>query len=104
MNLKEPSPQVCGVLACLLEQYPNMNQNDIEEYLIQHRKTSQMTTTSGGFTDNTDIQGAGNNYLFYNKERTETGVTIPRYSYSSRKSTTDGVKYPRTNRMVTNRQ
>jgi hypothetical protein len=98
------SPQVCGVLACLLEQYPNMNQNDIEEYLIQHRKTSQMTTTSGGFTDNTDIQGAGNNYLFYNKERTETGVTIPRYSYSSRKSTTDGVKYPRTNRMVTNRQ
>jgi len=98
------SPQVCGVLACLLEQYPRMNQSDIEEYLIQHRKTSQMTTTSGGFTDNTDIQGAGNNYLFYNKERTETGVTIPRYSYSSRKATTDGVKYPRTNRMVTNRQ
>ena len=98
------SPQVCGVLASLLEQYPNMNQNDIEEYLIQHRKTSQMTTTSGGYTDNTDLQSAGNNYLFYKKERTETGVTIPRYSYSSRKATTDGVKYPRTNRMVTKRQ
>ena len=98
------SPQVCGVLACLLEQYPSMNQSDIEDYLIQHQKLDQMTETSGGYTDNTDLQGAGNNYLFYYKERSESGVTIPRYTYNSRKATTDGVKYPRTNRMVTNRQ
>ena len=95
------SPQVCGVLACLLEQYPNMNQSDIENYLTQHKKTGQMTETNGGYTDNTDLQGAGNDYLFYFKERSETGVTIPRYTHSSRKSTTDGVKYPRTNRTVT---
>jgi hypothetical protein len=98
------SPQVCGVLACLLEQYPNMNQSDVIDYLNQHAKGSQMTTTSGGFTDDTDLQGADNEYLFYFKERPETGVSIPRHTYSSRNSSTNGVKYPRTNRMVTKRQ
>ena len=97
-------PQVCGVLACLLEQYPSMNQSDILEYLNQHTKVNQMTTTSGGYTDDTDLQGADNEYLFYFKERPETGVSIPRYTHSSRNSSSDGVKYPRTNRMVTKRQ
>ena len=97
-------PQVCGVLACLLEQYPSMNQSDIIDYLNQHSKGSQMTATSGGYTDNTDLQGADNEYLFYFKERPETGVSTPRYSHSSRKSSSNGVKYPRTNRMVTKRQ
>ena len=98
------SPQVCGVLACLLEQYPNMNQSDVIDYLNQHAKGSQMTATSGGYTDDTDLQGADNEYLFYFKERPETGVSIPRYTYSSRNSSSNGVKYPRTNRMVTKRQ
>lgn len=98
------SPQVCGVLACLLEQYPNMNQSDIMDYINQHAKDDQMTTTSGGVTDLTDLQGADNKYLFYHKERPETGVSIPRYTYRERKSTTNGVKYPRVNRMVTKPQ
>lgn len=95
------SPQVCGVLACLLEQYPNMNQGDIEDYLIQHYKTGQMTTTSGGYTDDTDLQGSENAYLFYKKERVETGVATPKYSYNTRKPDENGTKYPRVNTMVT---
>ena len=43
------------------------------------------------YSINTDLQGAGNNYLFYYKERSETGVTTPRYTYNSRKATADGV-------------
>jgi len=97
------SPQVCGVLACLLEQYPNMNQSDIMSYLEQNSKTNQMTTTSGGYNDDTDIQGSSNSYLFYKKERVEIGIPTPRYTYSSRKSSTSGVKYPRVNSRVTKR-
>ena len=97
------SPQVCGVLACLLEQYPNMNQSDIMSYLEQNSKTNQMTTTSGGYNDDTDIQGSSNSYLFYKKERVEIGTPTPRYTYSSRKSSTSGVKYPRVNSRVTKR-
>lgn len=95
------SPQVCGVIACLLEQYPSMNQGDIEDYLTENYKVGQMTTTSGGYTDDTDLQGSANAYLFYKKERVETGVSIPRYSYGARKSSESGVKYPRANSMVT---
>ena len=98
------SPQVCGVIACLLEQYPNMNQSDVIDYINQHAKDDQMTTTTGGYTDDTDLQSADNKYLFYHKDRPETGVSIPKYTHSSRKATTNGVKYPRTNRMVTKRQ
>ena len=97
------SPQVCGVLACLLEQYPGMKQSDIMSYLEQHSKASQITTTSGGYNDDTDIQGSSNSYLFYKKERVETGAATPRYSYGARKATTNGVKYPRVNTRVTKR-
>jgi len=97
------SPQVCGVLACLLEQYPNMNQSDIISYLEQNSKTNQMTTTSGGYTDGTDLQGSSNSYLFYKKERVETGTPTPRYTYGVRKASTNGVKYPRVNSKVTKR-
>jgi len=89
------SPQVCGVLACLLEQYPEMTQSDVFDYIEQHQKTGQMTSTSGGVTDDTDLQGAGNYYLFYFKERPEEGVTVPRYTVNTRKGTNSGVKYPR---------
>lgn len=95
------SPQVCGVLACLLEQYPNMNQADIHEYLNQHATKNQITTTNGGYTDNTDIQGSDNEYLFYKTERLEEGVFIPRNSYGTRRSNVNGVKYPRINMRVT---
>lgn len=95
------SPQVCGVLACVLEQYPNMNQFDIQEYLNQHSTKEQISVTNGGYLDNTDLQGSDNEYLFYKKERLENGVSVPRYSYSSRKPSQDGLKYPRINMRVT---
>jgi hypothetical protein len=97
------SPQVCGVLACLLEQYPNMKQSDIMSYLEQNSKTNQMTTTSGGYSDDTDLQDSSNSYLLYKKERVETGTSTPRYTYSARKASTNGVKYPRVNSRVTKR-
>jgi subtilisin family serine protease len=98
------SPQVCGILACALEQYPNMNQADIHEYLNQHSTKNQMTTTSGGYTDTTDLQGSENQYVFYEKERFETGVSGPKSTYGPRRSSQNGVKYPRTHMRITKAQ
>lgn len=87
------SPQACGVIACVLEQYPRMKQADILNYLNQHSKRNQMTETSGGYTDNTDLQGAGNKFLFFNKERRDSGPLQPRETHGARPSS--GQSYPR---------
>jgi len=97
------SPQVCGVVACLLEQYPNMNQKDIEDYLKQHATKNQIQFSGSGYTDYFALQGSENLYLFYKKERLENGVSNPRTTYSARKSSENGVKYPRINMRFTKR-
>ena len=103
------SPQCSGLLACLLEQYPNMNQEDIREYMTERGKTQGQLFDSGSpsdpgfFTDVVSLQGGDNYYSFYFVERGETGELFPRTTYSARDSDVAGVKYPRTNRMVTKR-
>ena len=37
------SPQVCGVLACALENYPDMNQNEALQYLKHYSKSNQIS-------------------------------------------------------------
>ena len=88
------SPQVCGVLACILEVYPNMKQLDILKYVIDYAKTGQITATSGGVTDYTDLQGSSNRYLFYINERPIQGEVYPKKNYKSRP--TAGAVFPRT--------
>jgi hypothetical protein len=88
------SPQVCGVLACILEIYPNMKQSEAVSYITSYAKTGQITATSGGVTDYTDLQGSANRYLFYVKERALTGEVYPKNNYKSRPAT--GAVFPRT--------
>jgi hypothetical protein len=92
------SPQVCGVLACLLEQYPNFNQNNVVDYLNNTVKENQITDTGGGYTDDTSLQGSNNNYLYYKKERMDSGTISPKVNRNIRANS--GQVYPRTN-MVT---
>jgi hypothetical protein len=87
------SPQVCGVLACALEQNPHWNQVQAKAYITGIAKQGQLTTTSGGPTDGTDLQGAPNKYLYYKKERSLTGLTVPKNSPGARPET--GLMYPR---------
>jgi subtilisin family serine protease len=87
------SPQVTGVIACVLEQYPRMTQSNVLDYLNQHSKVGQMTSTAGGYTDKIDLQGASNKFLFFNKERKESGPLQPRETNGSRP--TSGQSYPR---------
>lgn len=87
------SPQVCGVIACALEIYPEMNQERAKEYITAIAKSNQLTATSGGPTDGQDLQGAPNLYLYYKKEREADGSVFPKINYKPRPSS--GAVWPR---------
>ena len=93
------SPQVCGVLACALETYPHMNQQQAKEYILGHAKVGQLTAPSGGPTDGQDLQGSENLFLYYYKERPESGNIFPKVNYMPRP--TSGAVYPRRRRRGT---
>lgn len=87
------SPQVCGILACALEIYPNFTQQEAVEYITHYAKKGQITDTGGGLTDYTSLQGSENRYLFYYKERADAGNVFPKINYRPRPST--GSVFPR---------
>lgn len=89
------SPQVCGLLACVLESYPRWTQAQALEYLIATCGVNQMFDSGGGYTDFLSLQGAPNRYLAYRAERTPDGATFPRRNRFLRPP--DGAVYPRTN-------
>jgi hypothetical protein len=87
------SPQVCGVLACALEQNPQWNQEQAKAYITGIAKTDQLVVTSGGPADIRDTQGTPNKFLYYRKDRPITGLSIPRDTQGVRPST--GQVWPR---------
>ena len=87
------SPQICGVLATALEVYPNMTPVQARDYIRHYSKVGQMTDTGGDVTDYTSLQGADNRYLFYYKERPNTGALTPKNDFFIRPTT--GRTYPR---------
>ncbi len=87
------SPQVCGVLACALEQNPHWNQVQAKAYITGVAKSNQVLATTGGPTDIRDIQGAPNLYLYYKNDRPETGQQVPKNVQGIRPTT--GAVYPR---------
>jgi hypothetical protein len=87
------SPQVCGVLACALENNPHWRQEQAKTYITSVAKQNQITDSNGGPTDYRDLQGAPDKYLFYKKERPDSGVTVPKNAPGARPQA--GVLYPR---------
>lgn len=98
------SPQVTGVLACLLEIYPSMTPAEAMDYIHYYATASQLTdhgTTFNGnatdwsawTTDQLNIQGAPNKYLYFPTERPATGEAWPKKNYMPRP--TAGRAYPR---------
>lgn len=88
------SPQVTGVLACALEIYPRLTASSAAEYIRNTAKTAQITATSGGYSDYTDLQGAANRYLYMVQERPNSGSTWPKSNYFLRP--VSGRTWPRT--------
>jgi hypothetical protein len=87
------SPQVCGVIACALETYPNMNQSAAKAYILSTAKADKLTATTGGPADIRDLQGGANLHLYYKKERSTVGTTFPKQTIGIRP--TAGTAYPR---------
>jgi subtilisin family serine protease len=58
------SPQVTGVLACLLELTPQLTQTQAYEYIINNAKLKQITDSGGSYTDVYSLQGSTNRFLF----------------------------------------
>lgn len=92
------APQVTGVLACLLEIYPDMTQAKALSYITSYAKTSQLADgggTSPTWTSNTaSLQGSPNRYLYLPKERPSTGEMYPKQNHMPRPAS--GILYPRT--------
>lgn len=93
------SPQVCGILACALEQYPRMKPAESVNYIQSYAKQSQMYDSAGSYTDTTSLQGSENRYLFFYKERKESGVLQPRDTFKPRPS--NGQVWPRRSSLYT---
>jgi hypothetical protein len=87
------SPQVCGVLACALETYPDMTQTQAKSYIRLYAKSNQLTASTGGPTDGQDLQGAPNLFLYYKNEREINGNVFPKFNYKPRP--TVGQVWPR---------
>lgn len=97
------APQVTGVLACILELYPNMSPAEATAYIKYYAKLNQLTDASGlsspGWTSNTQsLQGATNRFLFLPREKALSGATYPKVNYNIRP--TSGSVYPRVKRRI----
>jgi hypothetical protein len=87
------SPQVCGVLACALEMYPKMNNDQARSYLLATAKQNQVFDNSNGLSDVYDLINSPNRFLAHKQQRPVTGSVYPKTDYFIRP--TSGQVYPR---------
>ena len=90
-------PQVSGIIACLAEQEPKITQTEALNYLIEVSKSQVGDSGGTPTTDYESFDDSNNRFVFYRKERPESGVLSPKINYKRRSSP---VRYPRPNRSV----
>jgi len=95
------SPQVCGVLACALEMYPSMTNDQARSYLITNAKQNQIADNFGGggfgsgnLANPLNLINSPNRFLAHKQERPVSGAVYPKIDYFLRP--TSGQVYPRT--------
>lgn len=83
-------PQVTGVLACLMEVYPDITQSEALSYITTSHVTLNKINNNYG-----SLKGAPNRFLFYNAgEKTVVGPVVPKVNYKTRPRS--GPTFPRT--------
>jgi subtilisin family serine protease len=87
------SPQVAGIVACLAETWPTMKQSQVLTYVQSRAKTNQITAGRLGPRDYTDLQGSSNRFLYFYKERLDSGQVGPKLNLGNRP--TSGQTWPR---------
>jgi len=87
------SPQVCGMLACLLEADPGMTPADALGYLTQYAEQNAMRDDGFATDDLEALQGSPNRIMVMPKFRVESGAAFPIKTFKPRP--TSGCAYPR---------
>jgi subtilisin family serine protease len=86
-------PQVCGILACMLEKYPDMTQKQARELLNVISKPMQMSDDPAEtYNFNTSLEGAANKVLWFPNMRPNNKPSFPKI-YKGRPAS--GSVYPR---------
>ena len=96
-------PQVTGILACLLEQWPSTTQSEALQYLIDNCTTNQIIDPGVMYPDTSYVPSpynslgesgtnSNNRYLYYKKER-QTSGNVSKSTYKRRP--TNNNCYPR---------
>ena len=89
------SPQVAGVLACLLETYPEMTPLEAKNLLVSlASKDDILDSGTSNYEDNQALLGSPNLLLRYVQQRKAVGTAFPKRNFKQRP--TSGVAYPRT--------
>lgn len=91
------APQVAGVLACLLEQWPNLTQSEAMQWIKNNSRNNAMRDygyVSSDANSTYALAGANNAILYYKPTRDTTGNSFPEKRYKTREAS--GVVYPRT--------
>jgi subtilisin family serine protease len=57
------SPQVTGVIACMLEARPSYTPANVASWVTSNSTANRVNNTGGGYTDTSSLQGANNRYL-----------------------------------------
>ena len=89
------SPQICGIIACLAEQEPNLSQAEALQHLKEHALAEVGTTGTANHSTYEALGDSHNRYAFIPKKRPDSGMTSPAQVHKNRNTTTAGVKYPR---------
>ena len=95
------SPQVAGIVACMMEAYPHFKQEEVKEYLLKTWSEQDQlydATATDIPTDSDDLQGSPNNHAKYHHERPLDGTLFPKSRYTQRPTT--GALFPRPKRSI----
>ena len=86
------SPQVCGIIACLMQKYPKLRQVDVLKFLNE-KLSIKNGVTDDPFDAYKTLEGSVTGYLYNYPHRRSTNRTVPDYNYMLREGSS--VKYPR---------
>jgi hypothetical protein len=94
------SPQVSGLLACIMESSQGMQQGDARNLLIQTSQKNKLgefpnSSVSPNVSPYRTLGGSNNRYLYYNPLRKFVGEVYPRKNDGNR-PTQQGQRFPRT--------
>lgn len=88
------TPQVCGMLACLAEHWPNMTQAEATQWLIDFCNKNQIgDTREDDAMDRQSLQGAPNRFARWINQRPVDGGTYPQRNFRPRTVDGDPVHY-----------